>query len=100
MNDQWHSLIQAWRVVNGIGGLCEIAVLVWLGWKLKGGLTNATRTFYQAIIALLVATVWTSLENFFEDAPLGPKSVVVSFALIWMAFGLNRVIKERKEELS
>lgn len=79
--DGTHDVFVTWRVLNIILGVIVFVALYRVNRRLKGGFSNAGRTFVNGHLFLVGTMVWISVESVLKNAPITPKSPLITMGL-------------------
>lgn len=95
-----HDLVWWWlmpRIVNGTLALFAMAVLLcrfpaWLA------ANRVIRVYWLALFALLLSAAEGSIEQLIQHVPPGPRTVLLTVALVWAAYAAARSVYPHPED--
>lgn len=95
LGDGTHEVFTFWRVMNVVLGVVVLAVLIPTVRKLRGGFSNAGRTFINAHILLVAAVTLSAIESILQNHPIGARSALITAGLL---FTLTSLVRQRRDQ--
>jgi hypothetical protein len=96
-----------WRSMNAALAAGTFIVMFWNTRKIWNIMSSRARLLTQAQCAMLFAVSWGSVENIIQQNPLGPRTAIVSAAVLWNltafigtdhAFTMEEEVEKRRKK--
>lgn len=72
-----------WRLMNATLAAIAFFVMFWNTRKIWNIMSSRARLLTQSQCAMLFAVTWGSIENIIQGNPVGPRTAIVSAAVLW-----------------